>query len=147
MTPEYLLELANLADPDKLWSLPGLEQMNLPEDKRKQLDTGVALRRYAMYLQRLETALEKNQSLVVTPHSPNVFSSSYVDSIKDRKPDAYLHTNVNRVTVSLNPWTEDQRRVYSEGGRVAIETPLYSALCLLPTKSTSYEIVPSEDPA
>lgn len=29
MTPEYLEELADIADPDKLWRAPGLEQLAL----------------------------------------------------------------------------------------------------------------------
>lgn len=71
MTPEYLHELADLADPDKLWRLGGFEQMGLPPDLRKQLDTGIALRRHAEHVRRLQELLGKGKSLLLTPLSPN----------------------------------------------------------------------------
>ena len=36
-------QLADLADPDQLWRLPCFDQLDLPLDKRRQLDAGVAL--------------------------------------------------------------------------------------------------------
>lgn len=71
MTPGYLLELADLADPDQLWRLPALDQMALPAEKRKQLDAGVALRRHASHIDRLRGLLSLQRSLVITPLSPN----------------------------------------------------------------------------
>ena len=71
MTPEYLYKLADLADPDELWCTAGLEQMNLPPEKRRQLDAGVALRRYASHIEALNAALAEGKSLVVTPMSPD----------------------------------------------------------------------------
>ncbi len=50
MTPQYLNELADLADPDRLWRLGWEAQRDLQADKRHHLDTGVALRRYAAVL-------------------------------------------------------------------------------------------------
>ena len=69
MTPEYLLELADLADPDKLWRLPLFDQLELPPEKRRQLDAGVALRRYSSHLDRLRALLDSDRSLLITPLS------------------------------------------------------------------------------
>jgi hypothetical protein len=69
MTPQYLNELADLADPDELWRLGCFEQMSLPPDKRKQLDAGVALRRYADHMATLARALERKESVLITPLS------------------------------------------------------------------------------
>lgn len=71
MTPEYLEQLADIADPDKLWSLPGMKQLELPVEKRKQLDTGVALRRYAEYIRRLNHLYTLEMSMLVTPLGTN----------------------------------------------------------------------------
>ena len=70
MTPAYLNELADLADPDKLWRLGAFEQLALPPEKRKQLDAGVALRRHATHTARLEELIGKDESLILTPLSP-----------------------------------------------------------------------------
>jgi hypothetical protein len=69
MTPQYLNELADLADPEGLWKLSGADQLYLPPDKRKQLDTAVALRRYAAHLTTLAGALERKESVLITPLS------------------------------------------------------------------------------
>jgi hypothetical protein len=69
MTPQYLNELADLADPDELWKLRGMDQIYLPPDKRKQLDAGVALRRYADHLTMLAGALERKESVLIKPLS------------------------------------------------------------------------------
>jgi hypothetical protein len=71
MTPEYLEALADRADPDQLWRLPGLEQLDLPAEQRMQLDTGIALRRHASHLRNLEMMLEAQRSLLITPLSSN----------------------------------------------------------------------------
>lgn len=71
MTPEYLRELANLADPEKLWSLPGLQQMELPPEKRRQRDMGVALRRHANHIEQLRELIGTGRSLLITPLSAN----------------------------------------------------------------------------
>lgn len=70
MTPEYLEQLADLADPDKLWQLGAFEQINLPTEKRHQLDTGVALRRYAEHRRKLLEVLAERKSLLITPIGP-----------------------------------------------------------------------------
>lgn len=71
MTPEYLHELADLADPQQLWRLSVLEQRELTKKERQQLDTGVALRRHAMHIRRLDDLRLLRRSLVVTPIAPN----------------------------------------------------------------------------
>jgi hypothetical protein len=75
--PEYLEELADIADPDQLWRLPPFTQMELPPEKRKQLDTGVALRRYASHLRDLATAANQGKSLVLTRVGMNTTRISY----------------------------------------------------------------------
>lgn len=70
MTPEYLRELADKADPDELWRLSGFAQLDLPPEKRAQLDTGVALRRYASHLRDLQALHGTGRSLLITPLSP-----------------------------------------------------------------------------
>lgn len=80
MTPEYLEQLADLADPDKLWQLGAFEQLDLPPEKRRQLDTGVALRRYASHVRRLLGALAQRKSLLMTPLSPNGSALRVVDT-------------------------------------------------------------------
>jgi len=69
MTPQYLNELADLADPDELWRLGWEAQRDLPPEKRKQLDAGVTLRRYAAHLTTLAGALERKESVLITPLS------------------------------------------------------------------------------
>jgi hypothetical protein len=49
-SPEYIEELAERADPDQLWRRNPLDQLEFPPDQRMQLDTAVALRRYAHHL-------------------------------------------------------------------------------------------------
>jgi hypothetical protein len=71
MTPDYLRELADLADPDKLWMLGALEWLDLPPAKRRQLDAGIALRRHAEHVAELLSLLDTGKSLVLTPLSAN----------------------------------------------------------------------------
>ena len=71
MTPEYLEELADLADPEQLWKLPVFDQLDLSQEKRHQLDAGVALRRHADHVRRLRELLGTGQSLLITPLSPS----------------------------------------------------------------------------
>lgn len=70
MSPEYLYQLAELADPDELWRKGGLlDRMSMPEKERQQLDTGVALRRYASHLEDVRRALAEQKSVLITPLS------------------------------------------------------------------------------
>lgn len=78
MTPEYLEELADMADPDKLWRLGAFEQLDLPPEKRRQLDAGVALRRYASHKRRLLEVLAERKSLLLTPLSTCGLASAVV---------------------------------------------------------------------
>jgi len=71
MTPEYLNELADLADPESLWRLSPFAQMDLPPEKRRQLDTGVALRRHAEHVRRLRELVGTGKSLLLSPLSPS----------------------------------------------------------------------------
>lgn len=80
MTPDYLRQLADIADPDKLWQLFIFDQMDLPPEKRLQLDAGVALRRYASHLERLGRLLEEKKSLLITPLGLNTSASMTVDT-------------------------------------------------------------------
>ena len=78
MTPEYLEQLADLADPHELWRHSGLDQMKFSPQQRLQLDTGVALRRYASHIRRLREMLGTGKSLLITPLSPNGTASMLV---------------------------------------------------------------------
>jgi len=71
MTPEYLEELADVADPDKLWRLPVFDQLALPAERRRQLDMGIALRRHASHVRSLRELLGTGRSMLITPLSPN----------------------------------------------------------------------------
>lgn len=66
MTPEYLNQLADLADPDELWRRNMLGATDFTEDERRRLDTGIALRRYATHTRQLER-LAPGESLAITP--------------------------------------------------------------------------------
>jgi hypothetical protein len=72
MTPEYLEQLADLADPAKLWRLDWVQQRALTPELRAQLDTGLALRRYAQDQRDLLSALAQGQSWLITPLAPNL---------------------------------------------------------------------------
>lgn len=85
MTPEYLEELADLADPDQLWRTPVLERDKLTDQQRQQLDTGVALRRHADHVRRLRELLGTGTSLLYTP-----LSVSGVATKKVPAPDSHL---------------------------------------------------------
>ncbi len=80
MSPEHLEELARIADPDDLWRLSLFDQMDLPLEKRRQLDTGVALRRYADDRRQLLTALAEKRSVLITPYSENASRHSIIDT-------------------------------------------------------------------
>ena len=71
MTPEYLEELADMADTNSLWRLPAFEALDLPPHKRAQLDAGVALRRHADHVRRLRDLQGKGRSLLITPLTAN----------------------------------------------------------------------------
>lgn len=71
MTPEYLNELADIADPDQLWRLSPFDQLELEPIQRYRLDTAVALRRYAEIERQLGELLGTGKSLVLTPLSKN----------------------------------------------------------------------------
>lgn len=85
MTPEYLDELADIADPDQLWRLPGMAQLDLPPEKRRQLDAGVALRRHSAHIQRLRTLMGTGRSLLITPLSPNGTAVKTVETPSDHR--------------------------------------------------------------
>jgi len=63
VSPAYIEQLAALAGPNQLWRSAGLERESFSEQECQQLDTGIALRRYALHLTRL-LELEKGSSLL-----------------------------------------------------------------------------------
>lgn len=67
MTPEYLEDLADKVDADQLWRLSLLDQMRLPPFRRERMDMGVALRRHADDLRRLNELVGTGKSLLLTP--------------------------------------------------------------------------------
>lgn len=71
MTPEYLEELADLADPDKLWRSNVFERFSFTDEQKRQLNTGIALRRHADHVRRLNALLGTGRSMVITPLSEN----------------------------------------------------------------------------
>ncbi len=72
VSPDYLERLANIADANRLWRLSGVDQMKLADWQRRQLDTGVALRRYATHVRDLRALLlTPGQSMLITPLSDN----------------------------------------------------------------------------
>jgi hypothetical protein len=91
MTPQYLNELADAADPDQLWRLGWEAQRDLPPDKRRQLDTGVALRRAAAHAMQLRDVFAERKSLLLTPLSTSGIASAVVSTpakhAKMRRPD------------------------------------------------------------
>ncbi|MGA0608881.1 hypothetical protein [Caldimonas sp. KR1-144] len=78
MSPKYLEELADMVDPESLWRLPLIEQLDLPFEKRRQLDAGIALRRYASHIDRLRAVREEGRSLLITPLSADSIASKHV---------------------------------------------------------------------
>ncbi|GKS85834.1 hypothetical protein AVMA1855_16800 [Acidovorax sp. SUPP1855] len=66
MTPEYLYELADIADPDQLWRLNGLDQQRFSPEQKRQVDMGVALRRHASDIEAVRN-LPPGKSLLITP--------------------------------------------------------------------------------
>jgi hypothetical protein len=80
MTPTYLRQLADRADPDKLWAGIGiLDRRHLTSDQRAQMDTGIALRRYAAHIQELAEVRVAGKSLVITPLSVNGTAAKRID--------------------------------------------------------------------
>lgn len=66
MTPEYINQLADIADPEQLWRLSGIAQQALSKEQRQQLDIGVALRRHASDVESV-ASLPEGKSLLITP--------------------------------------------------------------------------------
>ena len=69
MSPEYINELADLADPDKLWRRAGIDRDQFTPEQKRQLDAGVALRRHAAHVHRMRELLGTGKSLLLTPLS------------------------------------------------------------------------------
>lgn len=89
MTPEYLEQLAEAADPDQVWRTPLLEQASLPAVKRRQMDMGVALRRHASHIRDLQKLIGSGRSLLLTPYGPSVTSVATIETPeKYRRPTA-----------------------------------------------------------
>lgn len=86
MTPDYIEQLAKAADPQQLWRLSPFEQQKLPEPLRRQLDTGVALRRHAEHVLRLRSLVGTGRSLLLTPLGGNGTDVRVVQSPTTRSP-------------------------------------------------------------
>ncbi len=83
MSPEYLEQLADLADPRQLWRVAVLSREAFTEAERHQLDTGVALRRHASHIRRLREVLKDGRSLLITPLSDNGSAIKAIDTPAD----------------------------------------------------------------
>ena len=95
MSPEYLRKLADLADPDETWRTAGLlGRQQMPEEKRQQYDTGVALRRYAQHIERVNRALEEKRSVLITPLSANGCAVRLTDT-----PDDHMRLRDARASI------------------------------------------------
>lgn len=88
MTPEYLEGLADAADPEQLWRTAAGDRRSMPSDKRRRLDTGVALRRYASHVRRLHDLLGTGKSLLITPLSRNGTATKTVPTPDRKTPNA-----------------------------------------------------------
>lgn len=62
--PEKIRELADRIDHEQLWRLSGLDQMELPPEKRDRLDAAVYLRRYADDRFTVLKALEEGREYI-----------------------------------------------------------------------------------
>ena len=93
MAPEYLEELAKLADPSKLWRRAILDRLDFTSEQKQQLDTGVALRRHASHGRRLNALLGTGKSLLVTPLSLNGVATKTVPI-----PDSHAKLLADRMT-------------------------------------------------
>lgn len=66
MKPEYIRELADMVDDEKLWELPGRLQLKLDDAKRAKLNAGVALRRYSRIVEMMESLRGTEQGILMT---------------------------------------------------------------------------------
>lgn len=85
LTPEYIRELADIADPDELWRIASFDHLDLTPEKIKQLDTGIALRRYASHVSSLLGAMEHGKSVLVTQVTKNSFAQKIVNTPIDHE--------------------------------------------------------------
>ena len=78
-SPEYVEQLADIADPDQLWRHSGLDQMKFTPAQQRQLDAGVMLRRHAHHLRRLAAIRQEGRSMCITPLGPNSSAVMTID--------------------------------------------------------------------
>jgi alanyl-tRNA synthetase len=78
MSPDYLMKLADLADPDQLWRRAGLDRADFTELQKQQLDTGVALRRHARHTQEVDEAYQKGLSYCITKLGPSHYTKGAI---------------------------------------------------------------------
>lgn len=115
MTPEYLRELADAADHEKLWTLSVFEQLDLPPEKRRQLDTGVALRRHADHVAKLLSLLGTDKSLLMTP-----LSESGTAITTTRTPAAHRKLAKCRQKATPGPWKTKPHGVVVGGAAISL---------------------------
>lgn len=85
MHPDYLEDLAYVADPDELWRLSFLEKKNLPPDKLNQLHIGIALRRYANFIRSLNHSGEQGKIVLITAICDNGVFTEFVETPEKHK--------------------------------------------------------------
>ena len=85
MTPEYLEELAERADPEQLWRRRGMDHHLFTPEQKKSMDTAVALRRYASHIEELRDIMGKRKSLLITPFTPNSSARKTIETPIDHK--------------------------------------------------------------
>jgi hypothetical protein len=100
MTPEYIEELAQRADPDELWRRNPFDQMKLPPEQRKQLDTAVALRRYAHLLRDVDRAAQEGKSWLITKLGPSSTAVRSIETPPDHKRSRELSEAARGVDTS-----------------------------------------------
>ncbi len=69
MKAEYIEDLADAVDPEKLWQISPWDACSLSESKRERRDIGIALYLYAQHIRSLEALVGTGKSLLLTPVS------------------------------------------------------------------------------
>jgi len=102
MSPAEIDARADFVDPDQLWRLSHWDQCTLSDERRKQLDAGVMLRRHAHHMRRLDALRAAGKSMLITPLSES--SAAYKDV---ETPDDHRQMRErSRARAALCPETE-----------------------------------------
>jgi hypothetical protein len=133
MTPEYLEELAQRADPDELWRQRGLDIMKMDGEPRKQMDTAVALRRYAHHLRDVRRAAAEGKSWLVTALGTNGTAVKMVATPPD-------HVRLRDARAGAAGTADDSH----EAHRAANRTPAHPLYAAGAAASGGWKLVPVE---